>query len=236
MTYTSPRFVGSWLVAALAFSLPATLPGEIHSRSNEISVEQSSDLPEQARVPGDACLLYQDTAGRTYLYIEQQHGAQLVAFDVTDPARIRLASSTPLTVSGAFDFVRPASNHAELIRFRDHSGTAVLNLQKPKSPALSIINSASQPGSAEALTETVFLMENQATPQPSVVVPHDFHVIDISAPSGPVILATIRQVTQTVVNNDTGTTFLLGSDGLTVIRHTRTERDHRLMLAQQASN
>jgi hypothetical protein len=53
-------------------------------------------------------------------------------------------------------------------------------------------------------------------------------VIDISSPSEPTLLATIAQVRHTVVNNDEGTTFLLGSEGLTVIRRTRVENDYRI--------
>jgi len=53
-------------------------------------------------------------------------------------------------------------------------------------------------------------------------------VIDISSPSEPTLLATIAQVKHTVVNNDAGTTFLRGSEGLTVIRRTSVENDYRI--------
>jgi len=38
------------------------------------------------------------------------------------------------------------------------------------------------------------------------------------------------------VNADTGTTFLLGSEGLTVVRRTSVENDYKIHLMQQSSN
>jgi hypothetical protein len=77
-----------------------------------------------------------DGDGSAYLYIEQQRGAQLSVFDVTDPSKIKLASSISLNVPGAFDFVRPLGGRAELVRFRENRGVAVLDLQKAKKPLL----------------------------------------------------------------------------------------------------
>lgn len=67
-------------------------------------------------------------------------------------------------------------------------------------------------------------------------VPRDYQVIDISALSDPVVLATVRQVKHKVVNGNTGTTFLLGSEGLIVIRRTSVENDYKVHLMQQSSN
>ena len=52
---------------------------EIHSRTDELIVVQPKDLPEQAQMPGNSFFLYSDGAGFTYLYVEQQQGAQLTA-------------------------------------------------------------------------------------------------------------------------------------------------------------
>jgi hypothetical protein len=229
------RFTAPCLVAVLSLTLNSPLRGEIHSKLRDLAIDQPSDLPELARNLGDACFLYQDNAGQTYLYIEQQHGARLAVLDVSDPAHIKLASSTALTVPGPFDFMRPLNDHLELIRFRDNRGVAVLNLRKAKNPVLGVIGNAPQTGSTEALSESVVLMEKQSGNE-LLAVPRDLQIVDISAPAGPVVLATIKQVTQKTVNPETGTTFLLGSDGLTVIRHTQTENDRRLRLALQASN
>src|ERR1700723_4816109 len=113
------------LVVAAAV-LTSTAEAEIHSRSKELVVMEARDLPEQAQTPGNSLFLHSDNAGSTYLYIEQQRGARLSVFDVTDPAHIKLAVNTPLAAEGSFDFVRPIGDHAELVRFRHSQKEAVL--------------------------------------------------------------------------------------------------------------
>jgi hypothetical protein len=52
--------------------------------------------------------------------------------------------------------------------------------------------------------------------------------MDVSNPEHPVPLATIKQVRHKLVDEETGTTYLLGSDGLTVVRRPRVEEDHKI--------
>jgi len=107
-------------LAAATLVLPAlSAQAEIHSKSKELVVMETRDLPEQAQVRGNSLLLHFDNAGRTYLYVEQQQGTRLSVFDVTDPARIKLTVSIPLPAEGAFDFVRPLGEDVELVYFRD---------------------------------------------------------------------------------------------------------------------
>ena len=47
-----------------------------------------------------------------------RQGGRLAIFDVTDPAKVKDAGSVQLEVPGAFDFVPPVGDEAELIRFR----------------------------------------------------------------------------------------------------------------------
>jgi hypothetical protein len=68
---------------------------------------------------GNRCL-YPAADGETYLYVEQQKGARLAVFDVTDPAKIKTAASVAVKTPGAFDFVCLLNDQAELIRFRDN--------------------------------------------------------------------------------------------------------------------
>src|SRR5271156_234927 len=82
--------------------LTSTAQAEIHSRSKELIVMEARDLPEQAQAPGNSLFLHSDNAGNTFLYVEQQQGARLSVFNVTDPARIKLVMSTPLPAEGAF--------------------------------------------------------------------------------------------------------------------------------------
>src|ERR1700730_17438721 len=119
------------LVVAAA-ALTSTAQAKIHSSSKELVVMEARDLPEQAQLPGNSLFLHSNNAGSTYLYVEQQQGARLSVFDVTDPARIKLVVSMPLAAQGAFDFVRPLGHSAELVFFRDNQKQAVLDLRKAK--------------------------------------------------------------------------------------------------------
>jgi hypothetical protein len=105
------------LVVAAAV-LTSTAEAKIHSMSREVVVMEARDLPEQAQTPGNSLFLHSNNAGSTYLYVEQQQGARLSVFNVTDPARIKLVVSTPLAAEGVFDFVCPLGDQAELLYFR----------------------------------------------------------------------------------------------------------------------
>jgi hypothetical protein len=213
----------------IAASLLLTLQAyaAVHSKTNELVVIQPADLPEQAQIPGNSFFLYSDSSGSTYLYVEQQQGARLTAFDVTDPSKIKVVVSTPITAPGAFDFVRPLGGHGELVRFRDSRSVAVLDLHKVNQPTLHVINGLSEGGTTEELGESGILMVNE--PYDYVrATPRDYQVVDISSPSQPMLLVTVAQVKHKLVKNDTGTTFLLGSEGLTVIRRPRVEDEYKV--------
>jgi hypothetical protein len=213
------------VVASLLLTLQAY--AAVHSKTNELVVIQPADLPEQAQIPGNSFFLYSDNSGSTYLYVEQQQGARLTAFDVTDPGKIKVVVSTPITAPGAFDFVRPLGGHGELVRFRDSRSVAVLDLHKVNEPTLHMINGLSEGGTTEELGESGILMVNE--PYDYVrATPRDYQVVDISSPSEPMLLVTVAQVKHKLVKNDTGTTFLLGSEGLTVIRRPRVEDEYKV--------
>ncbi len=214
------------VVIALATVItPLASHAELHSKSKEIVVLLPTDLPEQAQVGGEGLFLHSDNAGSTYLYLEQQEGARLTVLDVTDPAEIKAVSSVHLQTEGAFDFMQPLNNRAELIRFRRSGDVAVLDLSKAKRPALRTVASLGDPGMAEPLGVTGFI--SSGTYRYVSPTPQDFQVVDVSSPSAPALLTTIKQVDDRVMNDQTGTTFLLGSEGLTVIRQPRVEEDYR---------
>ena len=230
-TFKSTLALGLVVAAAV---LTSTAEAEIHSRSKNLVVMEPRDLPEQAQIPGNSLFLHSDNAGNTYLYVEQQQGARLSVFDVTDPARIKLVVSTPLPAEGAFDFVRPLGYNAELVYFRDGQKEAVLDLRKVKRPVFRAISTVTALSPAESLGESVFL----ATAQPYKYVPaigHDYQVINIAA-SAPTELATVNDVRHQVTNNDTGTTFLLGPNGLTVVRRPSVEEDYKEQQFQTQGN
>ncbi|WP_158792827.1 hypothetical protein [Granulicella sp. L60] len=234
MNIISHRFILKILGLAILMT-PVVVEAEIHSTSKEIVVMDPHDLPEQAKLPGNSLFLHSDDAGSTYLFVEQQQGARLSVFDVTDPARIKMVSTTALNVSGAFDFIRPLDGRAELVRFRDGKGVAVLDLHKPSKPALHMVDALADLGLTQPLGESGFLAVNE--PYDYVrATPRDFQVVDISIPSDPKLLATVKQVKHRVVNEDTGTTFLLGSDGLTVVRRLSVEYDYKVRQMQMQGN
>jgi hypothetical protein len=232
---SSKRAATFAMSALLALFSVSAVHAEVRSKSNDIIVLQSTDLPEQAQTPGNSFFLYSDNDGSTYLYIEQQQGARLTTFNVTDPSKIKFVSSTMLTSPAPFDFVRPVGGRAELIRFRDGKGVAVLDLHTAKKPTVKIISGLSESGSTEPLGELAFMMINEPYNY-TLAVPRDYQVIDISSPSDPLLVTTVKEVKHRVVNGDTGTTFLLGSGGLTVIRRLSVENDYKTHLMQLSSN
>ncbi len=211
-------------VAGLLLTLP--VQAEIKSHSGNQIVEEAADLPEMAKTPGQSLFLYQTEGGQTYLYVEQQEGAQLAIFDVTDPAKIKAVASVPVKAPGAFDFVRYLNDRAELVRFRDSQELAELDLREPKTPTLKIANTLGA-GHTESLGQTGLVMINGHYRYVGSVA-HDYRLMDVSNPEHPISLATIKQVKHKVVNEETGTTYLLGSEGLTVVRRPRVEEDHKI--------
>lgn len=223
------------LAALVVVAGAATLGAEIRSKSKEIIVIEPNDLPEQAQQGGNSFFLFSDNHGNTYLYVEQQQGARLTTFDVTDPSKIKWVSSIKLESPATFDFVRPLGGSAELIRYRDNKGVAILELQSAQKPVIKLVSGLTESGSTQSLGENAFMMIDE--PYNYVrAVPRDFQVIDISSPSDPVLLTTVKQVKHRLVKDDTGTTFLLGSDGLTVIRRLSVEEEYKTEQLETSHN
>jgi hypothetical protein len=232
---TARRFTTGLLSIASIFA-PLAMHAELHSGSKELVVMEPHDLPEQAQHSGNSLFLHSDNAGSTYLYVEQEQGARLSVFDVTDPSRIKLVSIVPLSSPVAFDFVRPLDNRAELVRFRDNKSIGILDLHKPSKPTLRLATALADLEPVESLGETGFLAVDE--PYNYVpAVPRDYHIVDTSTSStNPAPLTTVKQVKHQLVNSETGTTFLLGSDGLTVVRRLSAENDYKIHLVQMKGN
>ena len=229
------RFGSIAIAAVMGFLLTVPVNAEIKSRTGHQIVVEPADLPQMAKTPGQSLFLYKAANGETYLYVEQQNGARLAVFDVTDPAKIKAAASVPINAPGAFDFVRYLNDRTELVRFRDGGRRAEIDLREPKSPTLKIEKSLSEPGHTDSLGQTGLVMINGHYRYVAGVA-HDYNLVDVSNPSHPTPVATIKQVKHKVVNEETGTTYLLGSDGLTVIRRPRVEEDHKIEQIQEEWN
>jgi hypothetical protein len=203
-----------------------TLTGQAEARNHpKIIVMRPADLPELAREPGQAMLLQTTGDGRTHLLIEQGHGARLAIFDVTDPAHVTEEGSAQVDAPGAFDFVSSLGDRAELVRFRNGQGQAVLDLHKVKAPTLIAIQGLDSQGSTERLGDDGFIASNQPNVGSDANDPN-YQVVDLSNPLHPNPVADVKQVLEKITNDETGTTFLVTGDGLYLIRRPAVEEEY----------
>jgi hypothetical protein len=215
------------LLAATLVSATATTYAEIVSQSKTIVVMQPSDLPQVVQAAGQSMELHTLTNGLTYLYVEQHQLGRLAILDVTDPAHIKPVASIKLETPDTFDFGASVNDSAVLINFRDGKGSALLDLRKPKEPILSPPSPMLVGASAENIGRFGLLLASgsQIAGRPPV---QDYSIVDSFNPEAPRLLDTVRKVQQKLVNESTGTTFLLGEEGLTVVRRPPVELDQRL--------
>jgi hypothetical protein len=207
-----------------AFASAAITHAEVASKT--IVVLQPQDLPQSAQVTGQSMTLHVLENGLTYLYVEQHQMGQLAILDVTDPAHIRPVGLVKLDAPGAFDFGETVNDSAILVSFRDGSGAALLDLHKPKAPVLSPAAAFLDGTRAEKLGSFGLVMANE-TKIAAVPLAHDYSVVDTSNPGAPRLLDTVKHVKKELVNESMGTTYLLGEDGLTVVRRPAVELTER---------
>jgi hypothetical protein len=180
------------------------------------------ELPEPARQSGQAMLLHETGDGRTFLYIEQNQGAQLAVFDVSDPGDIKAQGVVQLQAAGAFDFVSAAGEHAEILRFRDGQGEAWLDLHKAKAP---IVRTGPTPKSRMALA-SVDADGNLVATHSNAPSVQDHRAGKTSNTQESNSVAASNNTGEQVTNPSTGTTFLLTTDGLHVIRRPSMELEY----------
>lgn len=111
--------------------------------------------PIAATTDAQDLMLHTDNNGSTFLYVEQQQGAVLAVYDVTDPAHIKLEASVPTGAHGSYDFVGTVGN-GELVAFRDGSGSGVIDLRRATAPKLAMIAGA-VPAATERLGDSGYL-------------------------------------------------------------------------------
>lgn len=208
------------LAAVLAFGV--TLHASTRKAKSDILVVPPSALPEMAQQASQDLLLHSSSSGTPYLYLEQQGGARLAIFDVSEPAHIRQVGSIDTGLKKAFDFVQPVNSAMELIRFRDGSGSAILDLRKAKAPRIGdTVQLVSAPVAMVGASGCLAV----ATPAglPSFELnPQNLQVFDTT--DGMNLLATVDGVTRKAELSETGTVFLLGSRGLTIVRSLSAEQ------------
>jgi hypothetical protein len=112
------------IVATGAVAAPAAYAGP----SNNLILVPLTALPELARQEGEAILLHDTIDDRSLLFIEQNQGARLAIFDGSDPGPAEGEGSAQLDAPGPFGFVPTLGNRAQVVRFRQGRGSAVLDL------------------------------------------------------------------------------------------------------------
>jgi hypothetical protein len=123
--------------AVAVFAIGAVAAGTVHAGpSNTVVVVPPTDLPALARPTGEAMLFHETFDGRILPYIEQNQGARLATFDVTDPVHIKGEGSVHFDASGSFDFVSPLVNQAELVRLPGPISDAGTNAFTVTSPTI----------------------------------------------------------------------------------------------------
>jgi len=218
-------------IAAVPIVHAKPKPGTTTSgHSDRITLVRPTDLPELARQGGETMLLHETGHGRTFLYIEQNGGTRLAVFDVTDPRHINGEASVQLGAPGPFDFVSPLGDRAELVRFRQGQGAAVLDLHKVRVPTLKTVQGLEVQVLRESLGDDGVILTNDN--QPAVQSSQDYQVVE-TANSGELNrVFSVKGVHEEITNANTGTTFLLTAEGLYVIRRPALEEHYRIQLVQ----
>jgi hypothetical protein len=179
--------------------------------------------PQFATSDAEDLMLHSVHNGSTYLYVEQQQGAMLSVFDVTNPAHMKLEASIQTGAHSAYDFAGTVGDD-ELIVFRDGSGDATLNLHRAKAPRLTMIDGQSATAT-ELLGTSGYLASTFGPIAPVVSKARSVQVVTTAA--APRVVGSVSEVTRQVSRPETGTTFLLGQHGVTVIREVDVERQYK---------
>jgi hypothetical protein len=211
-----------WAVFAATAGVQAH--AKTHFRS--IVVESPSDLPEMAGRTSEAMYLLELSSGQAVLYLEQDQGRTLAILDVSNPGTIQPLGQVSIAAPSLYDFVETLKDSAVLIHYRDDSGFAIIHFKKFKQPVLTEAPEFQNLTHAEAIGHDGLVLAYAVASGAPVAVPQ-YKVFDISNPSEPAALATIEGVRQRLERTETGTLFLLGNAGLTVIRRPAVEEEYK---------
>jgi hypothetical protein len=193
--------------------------------SKSVVLVGPTDLPEAARLPGDAMFLYDAKDGRTVLYVEQKRGAQLAAFDVTDPSHVKSQGVVRLDAAGPFDFVSSLGSQREIIRYRQDQTVAVLDFHRATSPSLTQLSAPNWQGPIFSVGANGLMANRNAEAAREVSAPENlenYKFFDATRLNSDAAFS-VKQVRATVANQDTGTTFLATGEGLYLVRQLAAE-------------
>jgi LVIVD repeat len=206
----------SKMIVAAAVAATVSVQADARTHSRAIIVVSSSDLPEMAQGNSEAMYLHYMGDG-AILYLEQDHGRTLAIVDVSDAAAMRGIARVSVDAASPYDFVGTLRDSTVLIRYRDDSGFAIIDLKHFKKPLLTEAPRFQHPARAEALGNNGLMLVATTGPSARAEDPQ-YEILDISNPSQPAVLGTVEGVQQRLERSETGTLFLLGKSGLTVVR------------------
>jgi hypothetical protein len=227
--------IGKMIVVAAIFAAFVSPQSNATVRSKAIVVQFPSDLPELAQGRAEAMYLHHTGHAQAILYLEKEQGQKLAILDVTDPANIKAVGQVSIGASSTYDFVQYLGNAATLVRYRDHSGFAVISFKNYKQPVLTAEPSYLHPANAQPDGANGVLLVSANGPSAPSREPQ-YEVLSISGSSGAAPLATIQNVIQRVDRPQTGTIFLLNDQGVTVVRRLAAEREHQTEAWQKEEN
>jgi hypothetical protein len=214
---------------AIAIAASGMAATAIHANpSNSSVLVPPADLPELARQGGEAMLLHETIDGKTLLYIEQNQGARLAALDVTDPLHVKGKGSVQLDAAGPFDFMFPLGDRAELVRYRQGQGDAVLDLRKV--PKLNKVGGLKLQGPTAPLGNAAYTVTDPLPEQADMQAARDYQVVYSAVSRELSHVFDVKQVRQETTNAATGTTFVLTENGLYLIRQPGVEALHQMMV------
>jgi len=208
--------------ALLSTALTLTMEGNQAHASVKTQLAVQPLSPQFATSDAEDLMLHSVHNGSTYLYVEQQQGAMLSVFDVTNPAHMKLEASIQTGAHSAYDFAGTVGED-ELIVFRDGSGDATLNLHRARAPRLMIDGRSAT--ATELLGTSGYLASTFGSIAPFVSEARSVQVVATTA-AAPRLVGSVSEVTRQVSRPETGTTFLLGQQGVTVIRQMDVERQY----------
>jgi hypothetical protein len=207
----SRLFIALFVISAAV--IPATAQGK-----GDLVVVPSNKLPEKAHRAGQAMKLHLVSPDTQFLYVEQDNGRSIAVFDVSHPRKITLKAFVTVDAPASFDFVETVGPRTELIRYADGSGNALLDLSKPKAPRIKTMAATNNEAYILPIREGGGIVTRPYVSS----APQDYQVI---LPSRPQQALMVREVIQQLRDEANGTTYLLGSNGLTVIRDWKREED-----------
>jgi hypothetical protein len=197
-------------------------------RSRTLVVKSPSELPDLAQRDGEALYLHSTSDGRMILYIEGIGGTNLSILDVTDPARIRPIGRVDISGTAPFDFVQDVNGSAVLIRYRNESSFAILNVHKIAQPVITPLPALELSHNTEVIDNAGLLVSAINTKSQPEGAPRDYEVVDTTDPLHPVLVATVSRVKHTSSKENTGTQFLLSHEGVTVVRRPQVEQEYAI--------